>query len=56
LENSDDDVDIHTAWKTSRENIKILANDSLGHYEVKQHKPWFDKGCSKLSDQRKEAK
>jgi hypothetical protein len=23
---------------------------------VKQHKPWFNKGCSKLSDQKKQAK
>jgi hypothetical protein len=23
---------------------------------VKKHKPWFDKGCSKLLDQRKQAK
>jgi hypothetical protein len=24
--------------------------------ESKKHKPWFDKGCSKLLDQRKQAK
>jgi hypothetical protein len=23
---------------------------------LKKHKPWFDEGCSKLSDQRKQAK
>jgi hypothetical protein len=37
-------------------NIKISAKDSLGYYELKKHKPWFDKGCSKLLDQRKQAK
>jgi hypothetical protein len=24
--------------------------------ELKKHKPWFDEGCSQLSDQRKQAK
>jgi hypothetical protein len=28
----------------------------LGYYELKKHKPWFDEGCSKLLDQRKQAK
>jgi hypothetical protein len=36
-----------------RENIKTLAKKSLGVYELKQHKPWFDEGWS---DQRKWAK
>jgi hypothetical protein len=40
-------VDINIAWETVRENIKISAKESLGHYEWKQ-KPWFDEGCSKL--------
>jgi hypothetical protein len=39
-----------------RENIKISAKVSLGYYELKKHKPWFDEGCSKLLDQRKQAK
>jgi hypothetical protein len=30
--------------------------ESLGYYELKQRKPWFDEGCSKLLDQRKQAK
>jgi hypothetical protein len=38
------------------ENIKISAKESLGYYELKKHKPWFDEGCSKLLDQRKQAK
>jgi hypothetical protein len=36
--------------------IKISAKESLGYYEVKKNKPRFDEGCSKLLDQRKQAK
>jgi hypothetical protein len=49
-------VDIDRPWKTIRENIKISAEESLGYYELKKNKPWFDKGCSKLLDKRKQAK
>jgi hypothetical protein len=48
LENLDTVVDINRAWETIRENIKILAKEGLGYYEVKKHKPWFDEGCSNL--------
>jgi hypothetical protein len=41
LENLDDDVDATTAWETIRVNIRISAEESLGHYELKQHKLWF---------------
>jgi hypothetical protein len=42
---------------TIKENIKISAKESLGYFELKKkHKPWFDEGCSKLLDQRKQAK
>ncbi|PNF41580.1 hypothetical protein B7P43_G12088 [Cryptotermes secundus] len=34
----------------------MSAKESLGYYEPKKHKPWFDEGCSKLLDQRKQAK
>jgi hypothetical protein len=34
----------------------MSAKESLGYYELKQHKPWYDEGCSKLLDQRKQAK
>jgi hypothetical protein len=56
LENLDDDVHINRAWKTISKNITISAKGSLGYYELKKHKPWFDEGCSKLFDQRKRAK
>jgi hypothetical protein len=55
-ENVDDDLDINRAWETIKENIKISAKVSLGYYELKKHKPWFDEGCSELLDQRKQAK
>jgi hypothetical protein len=56
LENLDDDVDINSAWETIREIIKIAAKESLGYYELKKRKPWFDEECSKPLDQRKQAK
>jgi hypothetical protein len=46
-------VEIKSAWEMIRENIKISAKDSLGYFELKKHKPWFDEGCSKLLAQRK---
>jgi hypothetical protein len=56
LENLDAEVDINRAWEIIRENINISAKESPGHYELKKHKLWFDEGCSKLLDQRKQAK
>jgi len=44
----DGDVDINRAWERIRENLKDSATESLGYYELKQHKPWFDEKCSKL--------
>jgi ubiquitin len=56
LENFDDNVGTNRTWENIRENIKISAKESLGHYELQQHKPWFDDECSKLIDRRKQAK
>jgi hypothetical protein len=56
LEDLDAVVEINSAWETVRENIEISAKESLGCFELKKHKPWFDKGCSKLVDQRKQSK
>jgi hypothetical protein len=56
LKDLDTEVEINSAWETIRENIKISAKESLGYYELRKHKPWFDEGCSKLVDQRKQAK
>jgi hypothetical protein len=49
-------VEINSAWETVRERITVSAKESLGYFELKKHKPWFEEGCSKLLDQRKEAK
>jgi hypothetical protein len=56
LEDLDAEVEINSAWETIRENIKISAKECLGYFEFKKHKPWLDEGCSKLLDQRKQAK
>jgi len=42
LENLNDSMDINKAWEDIKENIKISAKVSLGLYELKQYKPWFD--------------
>jgi hypothetical protein len=49
-------VEINSAWETIRENIKISATESIGYYELRKQKPWFYEDCSKLLDQRKQAK
>jgi hypothetical protein len=56
LENLEDSGDINRAWVNIRENIKILAQESLGYCESKHCKPWFDEECSKLADRRKQTK
>jgi hypothetical protein len=56
LEDLDTEVEINSAWETIKENIKTSAKESLGYFKLKKHKPWFDEGCSKLLDQRKQAK
>jgi hypothetical protein len=54
LEDLDTEVEINSAWETIRENINILDKKSLGYFELKKLKPWFDEGYSKLLDQRTE--
>ena len=39
-----------------RDNIKVAAGESIGHYEVKKKKPWFDDNCSNVVERRKKAK
>jgi 5-methylcytosine-specific restriction endonuclease McrBC GTP-binding regulatory subunit McrB len=48
-------VDINRAWETISENIKILAKETLGYYELKKHKPWFGRRHLKLLNQWKHA-
>jgi len=45
LENLSDSEDTNRAWENGKENIKISAEESLGLYELKQHKPWFVEEC-----------
>jgi hypothetical protein len=45
-----------TVCENIKENIKTLAKEDLGLYEVKQHKPWFDEEWLGFLDQRKQAK
>jgi hypothetical protein len=54
LEELGAEVEINNAWERIKENINILAKESLGYCELKKHKPWFDQACSKLLDQRKQ--
>jgi hypothetical protein len=53
LEYLDAEMDINSAWQTIRENIKISAKESIGYYELKKHKAWFNEGCLILLDLRK---
>ena len=56
LQNVSEDDDINRGWDSIKENIKTSATESLGVHAMKQHKPWFDKECLGILDQRKQAK
>jgi hypothetical protein len=56
LENLDTEVIINRAWESVGEDITISAKESVGNYELKTCKLWFDERCSELLDERKEAK
>ena len=45
MKNLSDSEDINRAWENIKENIKTSVEESLGLYELKQHKPWFDEEC-----------
>jgi hypothetical protein len=53
LEDLDAEVEINNAWEMIRENRNISAKESLGYFDLRRTK---DEGCSKLLDQRKQAK
>jgi hypothetical protein len=36
-------VEINSAWEMIGDNIKISDKESLDYFELKKHKPWFDK-------------
>jgi hypothetical protein len=44
------------AWEGITENTEASATESLGYYELKQHKPLYVEECSKLLEQKKQAK
>ena len=56
LENLSDSEDINTAWENIQENVKTSAKETLGLYDLKQHKPWFNEECSRFLYQRKQDK
>jgi hypothetical protein len=56
LENISDSEDISRVWESIKKNIKVSTKDSLGLYEQKQHKAWFDEEFSQFLGQRKQAK
>jgi hypothetical protein len=53
LEDVGAEMELNSAWEIIIEIIRISAEESLGYYELRKHKPWFDKRCSKLLDERK---
>jgi len=55
LENLSDDEDINRSWENIKE-IKTSAKESLGLYELKKKKQWFDEECLGFLDQTKQAK
>ena len=56
MENLSNDKDINRVWENIKENTKTSAKQSLGLYELKQHKPWFDEERSRFLDQTKRVK
>ena len=45
LENLIDSEDINRGWENIKANIKTSAKESLGLFELKQHKHWFGEEC-----------
>jgi hypothetical protein len=48
LDDVADHVDVSMTWKGISENVKDLATESQGYYELNQHTLWFDKQCPKM--------
>jgi hypothetical protein len=51
LEYLGESLNINSAWKSIRNNIKSSAKENLGYHRLKHSKPWFDDECSKLIDE-----
>jgi hypothetical protein len=56
LENLDESFDINNTSESVRESIKTSVKHNLRYHRLKPNKPLFDDECSKLIDQRKQAK
>ena len=56
MENLRDSEGIYRAWENIKENIKTSAKESLGLYELKQHKPWFGEECLSFFGSKEQAK
>ncbi|KAJ4452083.1 hypothetical protein ANN_03599 [Periplaneta americana] len=57
--NSDEvekELDVNSVWENIRDSIKIAAEQSIGYYETKKKKPWFDEDCCMVVERRKQAK
>jgi hypothetical protein len=50
LEHLDAEVEINSACEIIRENINISAKMSLGYFELKKHKMWFENLVSTFAD------
>ncbi|KAJ4438077.1 hypothetical protein ANN_14016 [Periplaneta americana] len=50
------ELDVNSVWENIRDNIKIAAEQSIGYYETKKKKPWFDEDCCIVVERRKQAK
>jgi hypothetical protein len=48
LENIHTEVDVNKARETVKREYQSFCTDSLGYYELKKNKPWFDERCSEL--------
>ena len=55
-QNLKDNEDINKAWEDIKENLIASAKESLGLYDLKQHKAWFDEECLCFLDHREQAK
>ncbi|KAJ4451780.1 hypothetical protein ANN_03252 [Periplaneta americana] len=51
----EEELDVNSVWENIRDNIKIAAEQSIGYYEIKKKKPWFDEDCCMVVERRKEA-
>ncbi|KAJ4444092.1 hypothetical protein ANN_05881 [Periplaneta americana] len=50
------ELDVNSVWQNIRDSIKIAAEQSIGYYETKKKKPWFDEDCCMVVERRKQAK